>query len=209
MSFKNYYESVQKTFKFRIKSIYELDGETMDVIEAVLSKYRPTDMTRPKRMMFQTFPLGYTGPKVGEAFFVDVTLTVPVAPSVLAYEIKDSFGLNTNSDILTVTNPDEAEEEVEHKEALLSDPEYKEVDVVKADDHFGDKYNGKFLKYLAKSQEEREEPLKVDAQHPITKWAKQPDPTADLNTTDFNKDRDKAKSPISGRSLAAQAKKKK
>jgi hypothetical protein len=103
MNFKNYYEQVQKTFKFRIKTVYKLDDESMDVIENVLTKYRPSKIGKPKKMMFQTNPLGFTGPKNVELYFFDVELTVPAAPSVLEYDLRASFGLLANSDLIQGT----------------------------------------------------------------------------------------------------------
>jgi hypothetical protein len=186
MNFKEYYEAVQKTYKFRIKTIYEIDEDTMDVIETVINKYRPTDISRPKKMMFQTQPLGFTGVKNVEIHFVDVVLSVPATEYVLACDLRQSFGLDIASDLIQVSGDEE--EPVEEKEptSLLLDPTMSEAPAVNAEEHFGDEYNKSFLAYVAKVEAEREHKKQIDAPHPITKWGQQPDPTADLDTTDFN-----------------------
>ncbi len=185
MSFKNYYEQVQQTFDFRIKSVGRIGDEEMDKMELVLDKYRPSKIGKPKKMMFQTTPLGFTGVKNVEVWFFDVTLTVPAHAPTLANDLRTTFGLSGNSGLIQVSDPhaddaaaDAAEEAAEDaekpKEALLLDPDYKEAEDVDADEHFGDAYNKKFLSYVKEVEEKRELNKQVDAPHPITKWAEQP-----------------------------------
>lgn len=200
MNFKNYYEAVQKTFKFRIKSTYTLDDESMDVIEKVLAKYRPSNVTKPKKLMFQSNPLGFTGPKNVELFFIDVELTVPAAPAILENELRTGFGLLPDSDIIQVfgehANPlaeqeeeAEVEGETEAKEALLNQPDYPEAKPVDSAEHFGDAYNKTFLAYVKDVETKRDLNKKVDAPHPITKWDKQPksnETEPKIDDTNFN-----------------------
>jgi len=208
MSFKNYYESVQQTFNFRIKTIYALDDEGMDVIERVLEKYRPTKTTRPKKMMFQTHPLGFTGVKNVEVYFIDVELSVPATSAILNYDLRTAFGLHQDSEIITVcgenddpiADQEEAREELAKDETpLLCQPNYEEIEQPNPEESFGDAYNKSFLAYVRKVEAERELNKKVDAPHPITNWEKQPDPTADIDTKNFNDDRNDTPSPISGK----------
>lgn len=206
MSFKNYYESVQQTYDFRIKSIGRIGDEEMDVIEGVLDKYRPSKISQPQKMMFQTNPLGFTGVKNAEVWFLDVTLTVPARGATLAYDLRTSFGLNSSSPLIEVECEDEDagldnEEALEAgrtEEALLLDPNFKEAPEVKVEEHFGDAYNKSFLAYVKKVEEDREWKKKNDAPHPITEWENQPDPDADLDTTHFNEDLDENKPKFKG-----------
>jgi hypothetical protein len=202
MNFKNYYEKVQKTFKFRIKAVYKLDDESMDVIEKVLDKYRPSKVGQPKKMMFQTQPLGFVGAKNVELYFIDVELTVPANPAVLEYDLRSAFHISTQSDIIQVFpehgDPmEEAEEaaeeqhEAEETTALLNQPDYPEAAEVDPNDHFGDAYNKRFLEYVKEVEKKRDLNKKIDAPHPITKWEKQPDPNSGdpkQDTADFNAD---------------------
>lgn len=194
MSLKQYFESVQQTYEFRIKSIGRLGDVEMDIIEGVLDKYRPTKISQPKKMMFQTNPLGFTGVKNAEVWFVDVTLTVPARGATLAYDLRTTFGLNGASPIIEVESDEEdagldneiAIDENRTEDALLTDPDFKEAPEVDAEEHFGDAYNKRFLEYVKKVEEERIYKQKIDAPHPITEWEKQPDADADLDTTHFN-----------------------
>ncbi len=196
--FKNYYESVIKTFKFRIKSVGRLGDEEMDVIERVLDKYRPSKMTQPKKMMFQTEPLGFTGVENVEVYFLDVVLTVPARAPTLAYDLRTAFGLNPASPLIQVEGEhddptadqkeaSEAQEKAKKDGALLTQPDYPEAVKVNPEEHFGDAYNKSFLAYVKKVEEERDLNAKIDAPHPITKWEKQPkDQNTDIDKTHFN-----------------------
>lgn len=201
MNFKNYYEAVQKTFNFRIKSIYKLDDVSMDQIEHVLEKYRPSKIGQPKKMMFQTNPLGFVGAKNVELYFFDVELTVPASPSVLEYDLRTTFGLSPDADLIQVfaenaitedeVDDAEAQKDAEEKAALLMQPDYPEAEEVKAEEHFGDAYNKRFLDYVKDVETKRDLNKKIDAPHPITKWAAQPDPSTidpKQDETDFNAD---------------------
>ena len=202
MNFKNYYEAVQKTFKFRIKSIYKLDDAAMDVIEKVLDKYRPSKIGQPKKMMFQTNPLGFVGAKNVELYFFDVELTVPGSPSVLEYDLRTAFGMSASADFIQVfgehSDPMEEEEldadaqqETKEDDALLCQPDYPEAESVDSAEHFGDAYNKSFLAYVKEVGARRDLNKKIDAPHPITKWERQPDPSTvepKQDDADFNAD---------------------
>lgn len=195
----DYLSDVEKTFKFRIKSIYEIDDDAMNVIEHALMKYRPSDISRPKKLMFQTVPLGFSGAKNVELFIVDVTTTVPVASIVMQSVLRNAFGLQEGDGAIQVIGEHdqfaangqmddepvkEEDETAEDKTALLLDPEYKEAADINADDYFGDNYNKKFLSYVNKVAAEHISKKKVDAPHPITKWESQPKPEMSPNFND-------------------------
>ena len=93
MNLKEYLLRVEKSKKYRIKSIVEIGDDQMDVIEKVLIKYRPKTVARPKKLMYQTNPLGFTGVKNAEMYIIDIELTVPVAPQALEFELEERLGL--------------------------------------------------------------------------------------------------------------------
>lgn len=193
MSFKEIYESMQKTYSFRIKSVCRLADEEMDVIERVIDKYRPSKISKLEKMMFQTSPLGFTGVQNVEVYYLDVELTVPAHAPTLAYDLRTAFGLAPNSPLIQVQGEDEDanednEEQIENndKHALLTDPTNSEYEVNK-EESFGDSYNKSFLAYVKKVEEERSAGMNVDAPHPITKWEDQPkDQNKDIDITHFN-----------------------
>lgn len=192
-SFKEFYESIQRTYKFRIKSINRIDDDEMDVIERVIDKYRPSKISKVEKMMFQTMPLGFTGVHNAEVYYLDIELTVPAHAPTLAYDLRLAFGFYPNSPIIQVTGEDDdaGADHEEHIEktagasgALLTDPTNSEVETPDPKESFGDAYNRSFLEYIKKVEAEREIDVPVDAPHPITKWEDQP--KTDVDSENFN-----------------------
>jgi len=71
---------------------------------------------------------------------------------------------------------------------LLTQPMYPEGDDTKDGAKlFSNEYNSNLLDYLQKVEKNSQIGKKIDAANPITKWAQQPNPTADLvDTSNFN-----------------------
>jgi hypothetical protein len=189
MNFKHYLADVEKkTFKFQIKTLFPLTDEVMDLLEKALQKYRPAAMSKPKKTMMHSNPLGFTGVKMAEVFMFDVELTVPVTPLILQYDLRDILHLHKDAKELKVFGHGSeelgeemtiGEDEEADKSALLTNENYEEVEEAKFEDNFGDSYNEKFLSYLKKVEAERAAATgrgaKVDSNHPITKWSDQPE----------------------------------
>lgn len=197
MNLKSYFESIQKTYKFRINSVVEFTEEDVSRIEHLLEKHRPSKISAADRMMFQTNPLGYTGVKNTEIHFIDVELTLPVSRSVLEYDLRAAFGFDSANPVLFVEgecdNPlsevDEHFEEVLGEEgALLCDNDYSEAPKVVAEDYFGDDYNEKFLARVAEFEAKRTHKQEIDPLNPITKWSEQPECELEVeqDDADFN-----------------------
>lgn len=187
MNLKEYLLRSEKTAKYRIKSLRPITDAHMDIIEKVLNKYRPKDVTRPKKLMFQTNPLGFTGAKNVEIWFIDVELTVPVAAKLLEYDLEEKLGLKYDSQAIQVVTEDDPrdccmdddkEETDEEGKALLLDPEYKEVQPIDADDYSGSAYNKKLTDYMKKIADERE--------HNPSAAAKGKEGQPDFDKADFN-----------------------
>jgi hypothetical protein len=185
MSFKKYLANNHKVFKFRIKALFPLEEECMDMLEKALQKYRPGSISSPVKTMYQTNPLGFTGAKNSEVWMTDVELTVPVTSTLLEYDLRTILGLHKDDEHLKVfgESQDELVKTVEPADseagenALLVDEHYEEVEEAKFEDYYGADYNTKFLEVLRKVEAERKTAAKagnVDATHPITQWAKQP-----------------------------------
>lgn len=160
MNLKDYLNTVEKTYKFRVKSVFAIDDEQMDIIERVLHKYRPNEIGRPKKMMFQTTPLGFTGLKNVEVHYIDVVLTVPAVADILENDLREQLGLKSDHEGLVVMAENDprmvVDAEPKKVESKLLDPEYKDAEEVKADEVSGDKYNKGLLKYFQKVADERE-----------------------------------------------------
>lgn len=189
MKFRDYIANAEKTYKFQIKTLFPLGEAEMDLLEKALFKYRPAAISKAKKTMFQSNPLGFTGSKNSEVFIVNVELTVPVTPLILQHDLRDQLHLHKDAKELKVFGEHSeelavemeplgsGEEDAEATPALLTNENYEEVEEAKFEDSFGDAYNVKFLAYLKKVEDERKKERKagdVDAKHPITKWADQP-----------------------------------
>lgn len=191
MNFLDYYEAELTKKTFRIKAAGRLGDDELDVIERVLSKYRPDSISTPKKMIFQTFPLGFTGVKNVEVWYVDAVLTVPAHAPILEYDLKQAFGLVTSSPLLKVEvegeNPIEHQEETlsQEHDALLLDNEYSEAEDINPNDLVGEEYKSKLLDYIQDIENDRDYKKEIDAPHPITKWAKQPKAELSPNYNDL------------------------
>lgn len=189
MNLRDYIANVEKTFKFQIKTLFPLEAPQMDLLEKALQKYRPSSISKPKKTMFQSNPLGFTGVKNSEVYIVNVELTVPVTELMLQFDLREVLHLGKDSKELMVfsevgselaeTSEPMSDEDADKKDktALLSNDHYEEVEEASFDDNFGAAYNEKFLSYLKKVESERKVARRqgeVDAKHPITKWANQP-----------------------------------
>lgn len=182
MNFKQYVANAEKVYKFRIKTLFPLEEEVMDLLEKALLKYRPKSITDPIKTMYQTNPLGFTGVKCAEVFMTDVELTVPVTSELLQFDLRTILGLGKFDEALKVFSefdPIESEEEKtdEKKPALLTQENYEEVEEAKFEDYYGGDYNSKFLAYIKEVEAERKVKAKagpVDAKNPITRWESLP-----------------------------------
>lgn len=196
--FKNFLLKAEKTFKFRIKSMMPLCDDKMDVMEKVLFKYRPVSVSAPKKTMFHTNPLGYTGAKHGEIWFTDVELSVPVTASILELAIREAYGFDkvdgtirafAEGDVQEADDeseccPEEAEEEIEERGALMTNENYEEVEEADFSEFYGDDYNSSFTAFLKEFEAKRKEAVgagEVDPAHPIVKAADHTELGSELN----------------------------
>ena len=193
MDFKDYIIGAEKTFSFRIKTLFPLDDAAMDLLEKALQKYRPTSISKPTKMMYQTNPLGFTGVAAAEVYMFDTILTVPVTATLLQFDLRAILGLNKDdgtikafsaqTDELEVT----AEPQEKAKVALLTNEHYEEIEEADFNDYYGADYNKKFLEYVKKVDAERAAKARrgnLDPAHPITKWSDQPKGTPSVGDTE-------------------------
>jgi hypothetical protein len=178
----------------------------MTRIERTLLKYDPLDISMPKKTMFQANPLDFPNVKNAEIYIVDIELALPASAWILIPTLADALGLpkafvvvrSLNEPAETETARLTAEAEATEKglkpEAVLMDPTYEDApETPSSDTLYGDAYNKKFLAYLKRVEDERNEASKVDAPAPLFKWLDKPkDATL---AGDFNADVDGAPAP--------------
>lgn len=204
MNLQDYINEAEKTYRFRLKSIVKLDDEAMDKVEMSVARFQPTEISRPTKTILQKQPLDFQGVENAEVYIVDMTFSLPVVAHVLRNDIRKVLKApeeyivvhETNEPIeiesLTLDALAEIEAEALKKglkpAALLSSPDYPEVNEIPGSEMFGDEYNAGFLSYLQDVQKSREE-RRVDPLNPLFKFLDLPnreDQEPVQSSDDFN-----------------------
>lgn len=193
MSIISYLNKVETTYKYRIKTIVELDDEAMDRIERVLAKYMPVDVSSVKKTIIQKNPLDFPNVDAAEVYIVDVELALPASGYVMTQELK--LALNLPEKFVVVRSfADPTHLETERLEAmrdidqqareqdltrgsLLLADKYQEEDSIEAEDFYGDAHTSRFLDYLRDA--DRADKLKIDPPNPLFKWMDMPETDVD------------------------------
>ena len=157
-TFKQYLMENMKEYKFRIKYAGELTDAQLDRLEMAVGKYNLKDMSKPKVTPIQEHPIDFQTLKNSEVSIIDIAVTYPTTVEMLRNELVEYAGMHGSH--LIVMNPSDPNEIAREKnleeqgkdyETKLLNPEL--TDDVKADEHFGDKYNENLLKDLANNKE--------------------------------------------------------
>jgi len=165
-SFKAYLQESEKSFGFCIKTVETVDDAFMERLERLLLPYNLVNISSPKKvekgsgLEFQTL-------QNKQVTHIDCTLGVPVSSYVLLQELKT--GLNIPEDFLIVRAANEPleildtgrklmrdldlkakEKGLTQKASLLStDSNYLDAEQPLVKDVYGNKYNKRFLEFLA------------------------------------------------------------
>ena len=199
---KNFYqylaESV-KEYKYRIKTVVEVNDDFMDKLETCLAKYDVVSVSNPKKTIIQNYPKDFQDVPQSEVYIIDVTTRVPASSNVLLTELTTVFRCSAKFIVVRGENePNELEAEkmvadIEAakdgpQEAILNDPDYKEHnEEVHVD--FGDDYNKRLLAYLARVSAEKEAITVIPEKgEKLFAWMKEQNAGED-----FNKDHDTPK----------------
>lgn len=199
---KQYLLKTERTHKYRIKTIVELNDERIDVIEKVLAKYVPLDIGQIFKTILQKHPLDFHGVENAEVYFVDVELTLGPPPYMLQQELykalktADKFvivrGENDPLELenLRLTAEAEMDEEAAKKgltrASALDTSDYPEANAVNPEDYYGDAYNAKLVDYLTKIEHEHDKEVELkNAPRPF-EWLDGKDQEPGQPTNDFN-----------------------
>lgn len=176
-SFYHYLAESTKIYKFRVKTVAQIDDKFISDLKEILFKYDVKSVSQPKKLMAQKLPLDFHNFPMAEIYIVDIEIGVAASSYVLAVELRGAMGLQ--DDMLVVRGDNEPVEleaqkiEEIHKDdivALLQQPNYEEADQPK-EVAFGDAYNKRLLDYLAQ-QKANTENQKVPAIEEIKKDSK-------------------------------------
>lgn len=209
-SFYQYLAESAKTYKFRVKTVNQIDDHFISTLKRALFKYDVKSVGSPKKLMAQKVPMDFASYPMAEIWILDIEIGVPASSYVLAVELRQALQLMDSMLVVRGENePVEIEaqkiEEI-HKDdehgALLNDAEYGEAMPPK-EVAFGDEYNKKLLNYLAQQKADREA-LEVSAIDEVKKnskfsWLTKKDTVVG---DDFNKDFDTVK-PVHSNSKKA------
>lgn len=156
--FYNLAESI-KEYKYRVRTLDEIDDARLKIIAAVIDCYNPEGSIVVTKTPIQDSPMDFPNYEMVPVYVIDITLRVPVSTYILQNKLRSALNI-PNSTIIVRMENDPLELETDRldnfgnwdeREPLLStSPIYHEYNY-KADDvpAYGDEYNTKFLKFLA------------------------------------------------------------
>jgi hypothetical protein len=207
-TFDDYLNEVEKKYNFRIKTVSPLTGLELAKIENSLRKYSIKYVSPIRRTIIQDHPLDFQDVINTEVYIVDITTGYPASSYILQQELR--LALNIPEKFIVVRGENEPmETETARLQTLSATARKAEKDNLspaatlstnshdydagpRADELFGDKYNGLFLQYLADVRRDRQ--LKIDAPKPLFTNIEMPE--MPVGGDDFNAGYDTVK-PVS------------
>ena len=159
-SYTEYLTEAKKTWKFKIKTIHELNNDQQDRIEKHLGKYDSKGLGAAKKTMLQSTPRDFPKARGYEVFTYEFETNIIASGWQIQNDIRNMIGLADG--VLKVKGEHEPDEAIPPQggevKSVLAEPEYSKDEKagIKAEDHFGDAYNNKFIKELVKLKKEKE-----------------------------------------------------
>lgn len=154
-SFYHYLAESAKVYKYRIKSVCQMDAHFVETVKNALFKYDIKDVSTPKKLMAQKAPMDFRDFHMAEVWVMDIETGVPASSYVLANDLRSAMQVGDKMLVVRGANePVELEaqkiEEIhkDDQEALLQQGNYEEAEQPK-EVAYGDAYNKKLLNYLA------------------------------------------------------------
>jgi len=162
--FKDYLTESTKSYDYKIKVAGTIADDFKNRMETALQKFELAKMSAGKKTPIMTLPLDFPALSNESVTIFDVTTNYPVAVNTLKEYLADY--MNMNSSLIVVRKPGEPTEEYQADMQIgqkseyankLMDIEMKDAPKVKAEEHFGDKYNMGLLKELMKTKSENKD----------------------------------------------------
>jgi hypothetical protein len=162
-----------KKYMFKIKIAGDVNEDLESKIKTVLEKYKVDNFSKNSTTPIQALPLDFPKLRNTNVNIYDVTLSYPATQFELHEYICN--GAKLSADAVVVRSPFEPTEEYQipteqKKDALLNDPEYKELPKIKSEDFHGEKPIQSLLKDLAEASKKRadEQGLKIPTGETVT-----------------------------------------
>lgn len=205
MDLLDYIAETSRTYHFRIKTVVPLDDALMDRIEFAVAKYRPLDISRPKKTLLQKNPLDFINVENAEVYVIDLVTGLPASSYVMQQELRNAINCSEKYIVVRGDNEPieiesekldaeremnaEAEKDGLRRDGLLNDPTYAgEGESAPGEEVYGDKYNMRLLDYLRMIQQTRTSEKREPA-NPLFTWLEMPKETDEpkQDGADFNK----------------------
>ena len=163
-TFKDYLTESTKSYDYKVKVAGTIADDFKNRMETALQKFELAKMSAGKKTPIMTLPLDFPALSNESVTIFDVTTNYPVAVNTLKEYLADY--MNMNSSLIVVRKPGEPTEEYQADMQIgqkseyankLMDIEMKDAPKVKAEEHFGDKYNMGLLKELMKTKAENKD----------------------------------------------------
>jgi hypothetical protein len=158
-TFTQYLTESAKSYDYKIKVAGDISDDFGSRMESALAKFEVTKMSAGKKTPIMTLPLDFPSLSNEQVTIFDVTTSYPASSIVMKEYLSDILRVSATN--IVVRKPNEPTEEYQEKMQIkseyankLQDIEMKDAPKVKAEEHFGDKYNMGLLKELMKTKAE-------------------------------------------------------
>jgi hypothetical protein len=160
-TFKDYLTESTKSYDYKIKIAGDSRSIDKNALETALKKFDLASMSAGKTTPIMTLPLDFPALSNESVTIFDVTTNYPESPRVMHEYLSDLLRIPMTH--MVVRKPGEPTEEYQADMQIgqkseyankLMDIEMKDAPKVKAEEHFGDKYNMGLLKELMKTKAE-------------------------------------------------------
>ena len=169
-TFKDYLTESTKSYDYKIKIAGDSRSIDKNALETALKKFDLASMSAGKTTPIMTLPLDFPALSNESVTIFDVTTNYPESPRVMHEYLSDLLRIPMTH--MVVRKPGEPTEEYQADMQMgqkseyankLMDIEMKDAPKVKAEEHFGDKYNMGLLKELMKTKAETKDQPKEKA----------------------------------------------
>jgi len=165
-TFTSYIAETKTDYKYVLKfAVTEMTDNMIDLLEAGLSRYELKQASSFRKTPIQESPLDFPNVKNMPVYICDVTMGYPASLDFLRTYVCNTLGIseaclavyseNDPRQIETDLYLDRSSPEYLEKYKTRLGSDYEEDPTWIPDQHYGEKYNTKFLQELAKVQKER------------------------------------------------------
>lgn len=185
-SLYEYLAETEKTFEYKVKTLWPLDDEKMSLLERVFSRYDIVSLDGPYESVTELNPLDFKNVKYATVFIVNVTTKMPLSPYYTMQKLRSVFEIPEGQIVVRGSNEPIEQETIEMQDKrefdqmaidndlvrsplMSTSPIYQEHDYNSEEVPYGDEFNKKFLKKLANEDDAKPE------KYGILKWLEKKD----------------------------------